>query len=98
MTAPGTTEPVSHFYRLDKSGIAPTLRAGSDRSRGLFTAARPIHPTLPRCITTREAARLHSFPDWFRFHPKKCHAFRQIGNSVPPKMAKALAQGLMNIL
>ncbi len=97
-TVPGSTEPISHFYRLDKSGFAPTLRAGSDRSRGLFTAARPIHPTLPRCITTREAARLHSFPDWFQFHPKKCHAFRQIGNSVPPKMAKALANGIISIL
>lgn len=98
MTAPGTVEPISHFYRLDKSGVAPTLRAGSDRSRGLFTAARPIHPTEPRCITTREAARLHSFPDWFQFHTKKCHAFRQIGNSVPPKMAKVLAQRLIDIL
>jgi DNA (cytosine-5)-methyltransferase 1 len=97
-TEPGTTEAVSHFYRLVKTGVAPTLRAGSDSSRGLFTAARPIHPTLARCITTREAARLHSFPDWFQFHPKKCHAFRQIGNSVPPKMAKALAEGLKIIL
>lgn len=97
-TKPGTSESISHFYRLEKSGFAPTLRAGSDSSHGLFTAARPIHPVLPRCITTREAARLHSFPDWFQFHPKKCHAFRQIGNSVPPKMAKALAQGLMSIL
>jgi len=97
MTAPGTVEPISHFYRLNKSGVAPTLRAGSDRLRGLFTAARPIHPTEPRCITTREAARLHSFPDWFQFHSKKCHAFRQIGNSVPPKMAKALAQVIINM-
>ncbi len=97
-TEPGTTEAVSHFYRLEKTGVAPTLRAGSDSSRGLFTAARPIHPTLARCITTREAARLHSFPDWFQFHSKKCHAFRQIGNSVPPKMAKALAQGLLDVI
>lgn len=97
-TEPGTTESISHFYRLEKTGLAPTLRAGSDSSHGLFTAARPIHPILPRCITTREAARLHSFPDWFQFHPKKCHAFRQIGNSVPPKMAKALAQGLLDVL
>lgn len=97
ITEPGTIEPISHFYRLAKNGLAPTLRAGSDSSRGLFTAARPIHPTLPRCITTREAARLHSFPDWFQFHQKKCHAFRQIGNSVPPKMARALAQSIMKI-
>lgn len=93
-TAPGSSEPISHFFRLEKTGVAPTLRAGSDRSHGLFTAARPIHPTFPRCITTREAARLHSFPDWFEFHPKKCHGFRQIGNSVPPLMSEAIARSI----
>jgi DNA (cytosine-5)-methyltransferase 1 len=39
----------------------------------------------------REAARLHSYPDWFRFHVTKWHGFRQIGNSVPPLLARAVA-------
>jgi DNA (cytosine-5)-methyltransferase 1 len=39
----------------------------------------------------REAARLHSYPDWFRFHVTKWHGFRQIGNSVPPFLARAVA-------
>ena len=39
----------------------------------------------------REAARLHSYPDWFRLHVTKWHGFRQIGNSVPPLLARAVA-------
>jgi site-specific DNA-cytosine methylase len=34
---------------------------------------------------------LHSFPDWFEFHETLWHAFRQIGNSVPPRLARAVA-------
>jgi DNA (cytosine-5)-methyltransferase 1 len=34
---------------------------------------------------------LHSYPDWFRFHVTKWHGFRQIGNSVPPLLARAIA-------
>ena len=90
-TTPGTYEPKSRCYRLKADGVAFTLRAGSDPNNGSFTAARPIHPAQPRCITTREAARLHSFPDWFQFHPTKWHGFRQVGNSVPPMLAQAVA-------
>lgn len=91
-TLPGKTEPISRFYRLDPDGICNTLRAGTPSSRGAYTSPRPIHPYLPRCITVREAARLHSYPDWFRFHVTKWHGFRQIGNSVPPLLAKAVAK------
>jgi len=91
-TLPGKTEPISRFYRLDPDGICNTLRAGTPSSRGAYTSPRPIHPYLPRCITVREAARLHSYPDWFRFHVTKWHGFRQIGNSIPPLLAKAVAK------
>lgn len=43
----------------------------------------------------REAARLHGYPDWFRFHFTKWHGFRQIGNSVPPPLARAVASSLL---
>ncbi|MGA7796972.1 MAG: DNA cytosine methyltransferase [Candidatus Acidiferrales bacterium] len=93
-TAWGTTEPVSRFLKLHPDGICNTLRAGTGSDRGAFTSPRPIHPHSPRCITVREAARLHSYPDWFRFHATKWHGFRQIGNSVPPLLGRAVAAEL----
>ena len=91
-TPPGRVEPISRFYRLPKDGVCNTLRAGTDSARGAFTSPRPIHYGKPRCITVREMARLHSFPDWFRFHETKWHGARQIGNSVPPLLGLAVAQ------
>jgi DNA (cytosine-5)-methyltransferase 1 len=90
-TKQGDTEPVSRFFKLDPNGICNTIRAGTASDHGAFTSPRPIHPFSPRCITVREAARLHSYPDWFRFHVTKWHGFRQIGNSVPPLLARAVA-------
>ncbi len=97
-TAPGKTEAISHFHKLAANGICKTLRAGTPRNRGAFTSPRPIHPKTPRCITVREAARLHSYPDWFRFHQTKWHGFRQIGNSVPPLLAQAIATQIIQSL
>ncbi len=96
-TEPGNREPVSLFMRLKWDGIAPTLRAGTTRARGQFMAARPIHPEKPRCITVREAARLHSFPDWFEFYNTKWYGQMQIGNSVPPLLAQAVAREVTKI-
>jgi DNA (cytosine-5)-methyltransferase 1 len=89
---PGETEPVSRFYRLDAFGLCNTLRAGSGSERGAFTSPRPLHPFLPRVLSNREAARLHSFPDWFRLHVTKWHGFRQIGNSVAPLVGRAVGE------
>ncbi|MFI8611184.1 DNA cytosine methyltransferase [Pseudomonas sp. NPDC077649] len=97
-TEPGKTEPVSRFRKLPLDGLCNTLRAGTDSARGAFTSPRPIHPHLPRVITVREAARLHSFPDWFRFHTTKWHGFRQIGNSVPPLLGRAIASSVIRAL
>jgi DNA (cytosine-5)-methyltransferase 1 len=90
-TQPGETEPVSRFHKLDPEGVCNTIRAGTASDHGAFTSPRPIHPHSPRCITVREAARLHSYPDWFRLHVTKWHGFRQVGNSVPPLLARAVA-------
>ncbi|MBD2504334.1 DNA cytosine methyltransferase [Anabaena azotica] len=97
-TVPGEREPVSRFYKLHPAGVCNTLRAGTDKYRGSFTSPRPIHPFTSRCITVREAARLHSYPDWFRFHITKWHGFRQVGNSVPPLLAKAVAAEIIHKL
>jgi DNA (cytosine-5)-methyltransferase 1 len=97
-TSPGASERVSRFHRLKKSGLANTLRAGTGPSHGSHTAARPIHPVYARCITVREAARLHSFPDWFVFHATKWHGFQQVGNAVPPRLARAVAKALLDVV
>lgn len=86
----GETEPISRFFKLAPDGISNTLRAGTDAARGAFTSPRPIHYRYPRCVTVREMARLHGFPDWFRFQETKWHGARQIGNAVPPPLARAV--------
>jgi len=97
-TEAGKSEPVSRFHRLAKDGISVALRAGTGPERGSFMAPRPIHPVYPRCITVREGARLHSFPDTFLFDSTRWHAFRQIGSSVPPFLARAVAYAILQAL
>lgn len=97
-TAPGSVEPISRLFRLPPDGVSNTLRAGTDGTRGAFTSPRPIHYALARCVTVREMARLHGFPDWFRFNVTKWHGARQIGNSVPPPLARAVAGQIISAL
>ena len=57
-----------------------------------------IHPTLDRAISVREAARLQTFPDSFIFFGSKDKQYQQVGNAVPPFMAKAIAEELAKAL
>lgn len=50
-----------------------------------------IHPEENRTLTVREAARIQTFPDHFRFSGTRSDAFRQIGNAVPPLLARSVA-------
>lgn len=97
-TDPGKVEPISRFFKLHPDGISNTLRAGTDSARGAFTSPRPVHYQWNRCITVREMARLHGFPDWFRFHETKWHGARQIGNAVPPPLARSIAGQIMKAI
>ena len=57
-----------------------------------------IHPTQNRSLTPREAARIQSFPDWFRFPVARTHQFRVIGNAVPPLVGEAVGDAVKKYL
>ncbi len=57
-----------------------------------------IHPVEPRTITVREAARLQSFLDTFIFKGSRTDQFQQVGNAVPPLLAKAVALSVKKML
>ncbi|HDZ75675.1 MAG TPA: DNA cytosine methyltransferase [Aurantimonas coralicida] len=54
-----------------------------------------IHPTQPRTLSLREAARLQSFPDRFVFDGSQAQIRQQIGNAVPPLLAQAIAEAIL---
>lgn len=54
-----------------------------------------IHPDQDRTLTVREAARIQTFPDHFRFAGTRSHQFHQIGNAVPPALAEAMGASLL---
>lgn len=57
-----------------------------------------VHPELDRAISIREAARLQTFPDSFVFEGSKDHQYQQVGNAVPPLLAKEIAKSIIAIL
>ncbi|PRY03198.1 DNA cytosine methyltransferase [Paraburkholderia sp. BL25I1N1] len=94
----GTSDRVSKSYRLSWDGQCPTIRAGTGSEKGSFQAVRPLHPSEPRVITVREAARMQAFPDWFIFHPTVWHSFRMIGNSVSPSVSFGILSTILKSL
>ena len=77
------------------------LRLDYDEPSGTVVNVRKsmwIHPTLDRAISVREAARLQTFPDSFVFCGSKDKQYQQVGNAVPPIMAKSIAKKLAKIL
>lgn len=81
------------YGRLSFEGLASTILTKCDLHWGAF-----IHPNQERSLTVREAARLQSFPDRMRFTGPRGEQFRQVGNAVPPLLAKAVASCIMSML
>jgi DNA (cytosine-5)-methyltransferase 1 len=73
------------YGRLDPDGLCSTILTKCDPHWGSF-----FHPTQERTLTVREAARIQSFPDCFRFLGSLTEQYEQVGNAVPPLLAKAI--------
>ena len=71
------------YKRLARNRPALTMVPGND--------AFPIHPTLNRSLTVREAARIQTFPDSIIFEGNRRQQGHQVGNAVPPVFSKKLA-------
>lgn len=81
------------YKRLPWDGLSRTITAHIGKDGYWY-----IHPEQHRTLTIREAARLQTFPDRFRFAGTPSHALRQIGEAVPPLFAKALGKAILRSL
>ena len=106
-------KPGQNFHSLDDSLKTNTYsdvsrtqntiyqRLDYDKPSGTVLNVRKsmwVHPSLNRAISVREAARLQTFPDSFIFCGTKDKQYQQVGNAVPPLMAKAIAETLATLL
>lgn len=83
------------IYPMSATSPAPTITTLPDDV---------LHYSEPRILTVRESARLQSFPDWFRFRgkfttggdrrTKECPRYTQVGNAVPPYLARGIGSAL----
>lgn len=81
------------YTRQSRSKSCSTIVAHLSKDGLMF-----IHPTQNRSLTAREAARVQSFPDWFRYPVARTPTFRLIGNAVPPLVGEAVGIAVRSFL
>ena len=91
----GSKSPIHRYHVLESELPSTTIIAHLYKDGNRF-----IHydSTQSRSITVREAARLQSFDDDFNFVGSQGNAYQMIGNAVPPKLAKAIAFAVVDLL
>lgn len=82
------------YGRLSADGQCPTITGGFDS----FTRGRYGHPFHDRPLTPREAARLQGFPDSYAFLGTRADQRSQIGNVVPPPLARVIGRAVLGAL
>ena len=81
------------YGRLHPDALCSTILTKCDPHWGSF-----FHPTQDRAISVREAARIQSFPDKYIFTGNLTQQFEQVGNAVPPLMAKAIGEKIKQLI
>lgn len=81
------------YGRLHPNELCSTILTKCDPHWGSF-----FHPTQDRAISVREAARIQSFPDHYIFTGNLTEQFEQVGNAVPPLMAKAIGETIKKLI
>ena len=81
------------YGRLHPDELCSTILTKCDPHWGSF-----FHPTQDRAISVREAARIQSFPDNYVFTGNLTEQFEQVGNAVPPLMAKAIGETIKKLI
>lgn len=81
------------YGRVHPDGLASTILTKCDPHWGAY-----FHYLQDRSFTVREAARIQSFPDTYRFIGSRVDQYEQVGNAVPPLLAAAVGQSLSNAL
>jgi DNA (cytosine-5)-methyltransferase 1 len=78
------------YTRQARNNLCSTIVAHLKNDGLMF-----IHPTQVRSLTPREAARVQTFPDTFKFSGSRSHVFTQIGNAVPPLVGRKIGIGIL---
>ena len=81
------------YFKLNEREVSKTIT-----SHMKFDCNMYVHPSQPRGLSPREAARIQTFPDNYVFMGANNNWYAQIGNAVPVKLAQVLGEQIMKRL